>query len=56
AGIGAGIYKDYQDAFVGLKTVKVIEPNPTLAASYQEAYERWEDVLYDRTRKVFEDA
>ena len=39
AGVGAGIYKDHQDAFAGLKTVKVIEPNPTLTAPYREAYE-----------------
>jgi len=45
AGIGAGIYKGADDAFVGLEPVKSVEPNQKLAAAYQEAYGRWEDVL-----------
>ncbi len=45
AGIGAGIYKGPQDAFVGLKPVRTIEPNRKLAQAYQEAYERWQNVL-----------
>ncbi|MDT8301209.1 MAG: FGGY family carbohydrate kinase [Sedimentisphaerales bacterium] len=45
AGIGAGIYKGAEDAFVGLKPVKAIEPNKKLASAYQNAYARWEDVL-----------
>ena len=45
AGIGAGIYKDQKDAFVGLAPVKTIEPNEKLAHRYQQAYERWGKVL-----------
>jgi xylulokinase len=45
AGVGAGIYKSTQDAFVGLEPVKTIEPNKKLARAYQEAYEKWEAVL-----------
>jgi len=45
AGIGVGIYKSSEDAFVGLKTIKAIEPNANLASAYQEAYGRWEDAL-----------
>jgi xylulokinase len=45
AGIGAGIYKGADDAFVGLEPVKSIEPNEKLAAAYKEVYERWEEVL-----------
>jgi len=45
AGIGAGIYKGLEDAFVGLEPVKTIEPNRKLAQAYQEAYERWQNVL-----------
>jgi xylulokinase len=45
AGIGAGIYKGQEDAFVGLKPVKTIEPNEKLIAAYKQAYERWEGVL-----------
>jgi len=45
AGIGAGIYRGADDAFVGLKPVKTIEPNGKLAPAYLEAYKRWEDIL-----------
>lgn len=45
AGIGAGIYKGPEDAFVGLQPVKTIEPNRKLAKAYQAAYERWQNVL-----------
>jgi xylulokinase len=45
AGIGAGIYKKMQDAFVGLEPIKTIEPNEKLTPAYCEAYEKWEGVL-----------
>lgn len=45
AGIGAGIYKGPEDAFVGLQPVKTIEPNPKLAQAYQDAYGEWVAVL-----------
>jgi len=51
AGIGAGIYKGADDAFVGLEPVKSIEPNEKLTSVYQEAYERWEDVLRHQLKR-----
>jgi xylulokinase len=51
AGIGAGIYKGPEDAFVGLAPVKTIEPNKELKVAYQEAYESWEDVLKDELKR-----
>ena len=45
AGIGAGIYKGPDDAFVGLEPVKTIKPNTKLTSAYKKAYERWVDVL-----------
>ena len=45
AGIGAGIYKGPQDAFVGLEPVKTIEPNKKLKSQYKEAYQNWLNVL-----------
>jgi xylulokinase len=45
AGIGAGIYKDFADAFVGLKPVKTVEPDEKLTPAYKQAYEKWENVL-----------
>jgi xylulokinase len=41
AGIGAGIYKDNNDAFASLEKIEVIEPNTANKAQYIEAYERW---------------
>jgi xylulokinase len=41
AGIGAGIYKDNNEAFASLEKIEVIEPNTANKAQYIEAYERW---------------
>jgi len=41
AGIGAGIFKGPQDAFIGLEPVKTINPDPDLTGAYQEAYAKW---------------
>jgi len=45
AGIGAEIYGKPEDAFVGLATTKVVEPNRKVREAYREAYERWLGVL-----------
>ena len=45
AGIGAGIYKTADDAFAGLRPVRTIEPDSKSAAEYEQAYQKWEDVL-----------
>ena len=45
AGIGAGIYKDNREAFSSLERLKVIEPDTALQPAYEEAYQRWLNVL-----------
>ncbi len=45
AGVGAGVYKDFAEAFTGLKKTKTIEPDSTLKAQYAEAYRNWHNVL-----------
>jgi len=45
AGIGAGVYKGPDEAFVGLEPVKTIEPNDKLSSAYQQAYAKWEEAL-----------
>jgi len=45
AGVGAGIYKDYQQAFTGMKQLAAIEPNPEQAAAYEDAYAVWRKAL-----------
>jgi len=50
AGIGAGIYKGADDAFIGLEPVRTIKPNEKLASEYRQAYETWKNVLDDQLR------
>ena len=50
AGIGAGVYKSTDEAFVGLKPVKTIEPNDTLSSAYQEAYAGWEGIMQQQLK------
>lgn len=45
AGLGAGIYRDMEEAFVGLRRPRVIEPDPALTEAYVEAYARWREAL-----------
>ena len=52
AGIGAGIYKDNNEAFASLECLKVIEPDPALQPQYREAYERWLNIL-QATEKIY---
>ena len=48
AGIGAGVYKDFGQAFSGLRKIATIEPDRDLKSQYEEAYERWAQVLARR--------
>jgi xylulokinase len=48
AGIGAGIYRETKDAFVGLKPVRTIEPNKKLTVAYENAYKNWLGILKKR--------
>jgi xylulokinase len=41
AGVGAGIFSNYTEAFAGLKSLEVIDPNPTLSGAYEDAYSNW---------------
>lgn len=45
AGLGAAIYPDTKAAFVGLKSIGIIEPNIKDAPRYQDAYQNWEILL-----------
>lgn len=45
AGIGAGIYKDNNEAFASLDKLQVIEPDEANRAEYLAAYARWKDIL-----------
>jgi xylulokinase len=45
AGIGAGYYENMRDAFQGLKTVGVIEPDGVESGIYAKAYQKWRALL-----------
>ena len=45
AGIGAGIYKDHDEAFATLEKLQVIEPEEVSRQAYQEAYQQWKEIL-----------
>lgn len=41
AGIGAGIYAGAEEAFAGLESRKIIEPDSSIASRYEDAYGAW---------------
>ena len=45
AGIGCGFYKSAKEAFAGLKTVGVTQPDKSKTGAYEEAYVRWNTLL-----------
>ena len=45
AGIGAGIYKDNNEAFATLDKLAIIEPEEKDVPKYAEAYARWKELL-----------
>ncbi len=45
AGIGAGIYKDSNEAFASLEKLQVIEPDQTHRQEYLSAYNHWKELL-----------
>jgi xylulokinase len=45
AGYGAGVYKTLEDAFIGLNSVRKIEPKENLKQQYIDAYNNWLQAL-----------
>jgi xylulokinase len=45
AGIGAKIYQNFEEAFVGLKRESTVYPDPKLQKAYQEIYQHWLSIL-----------
>jgi xylulokinase len=45
AGIGCGYYKSEKEAFKGLKTVGVTEPDKRKSEDYEKGYLKWKDLL-----------
>ncbi|MBK7106524.1 MAG: carbohydrate kinase [Ignavibacteriae bacterium] len=45
AGVGSGIFKSFDEAFVGFKKLKIVEPNQVLVKKYDEVYNKWKNKL-----------
>jgi len=45
AGIGAGVYSGFDEAFAGLESHATVLPNPEQADAYEAAYRRWTERL-----------
>uniref|UniRef100_UPI00321642DD xylulokinase n=1 Tax=uncultured Draconibacterium sp. TaxID=1573823 RepID=UPI00321642DD len=45
SGVGSRYYKSFNEAFVSLKKLEVIEPDHTKLREYNEAYANWKDQL-----------
>lgn len=52
ARIGAEIYANYSDAFVGLHRMEQLDPEPGKQQIYQEAYHRWLSVLESKLKLI----
>lgn len=48
AGIGAGIYKSFPEAFTSLQKIAVVEPDYSRKEIYDEAYNRWRELVGSR--------
>ncbi|MCI0523465.1 MAG: carbohydrate kinase [Bacteroidales bacterium] len=51
AGIGCGYYKNEKEAFGGLETIGVSEPDEKLSAIYETKYQEWVNILDDQLYK-----
>lgn len=45
AGLGAGIFRNYNETFHGVKEIEVVTPNKKLSGKYRELYVIWEERL-----------
>ncbi len=52
AALGAGIYKNREEAFAGLTLLDEITPDPRTAPALEEAYRRWKTELESRLETI----
>lgn len=41
AGVGAGVFKNFEESFSGMKKIRTIEPTKNLTEKYQSVYQNW---------------
>lgn len=51
AGVGMGYYKNFEEAFTGLKSLETITPNEQEKDQYKEAYNNWKKELVSTINK-----
>jgi xylulokinase len=51
AGVGAGIYRSFEEAFTSLTCEEVVEPDPGLTGTYSDLYDSWKTTLLRRLEK-----
>ena len=51
AGVGAGLYGSFEEAFKGLKIIRAEEPRADLAELYEQAYVHWNMMLKRQMRE-----
>ncbi len=51
AGLGAGIFKNPEEAFMGLQVIQTIEPDQNLKTLLEEAYSRWVQALESKLKE-----
>jgi xylulokinase len=45
AGIGSGIYKNYEESFLGLQKLQTVQPDHAKSKEYKDAYQNWIGIL-----------
>lgn len=48
AGVGAGVYKNFDESFSGMKRIKSIEPSKEKIAAYADIYQQWKTKLENK--------
>lgn len=48
AALGAGLYKDRDEAFASLRKLETIEPDQSIKAALEASYETWKKELNDK--------
>lgn len=52
AALGAGLYKDRDEAFKSLRKIETVLPEPEMKAALEKSYENWKNELYSKLTKI----
>jgi xylulokinase len=51
AGVGAGIFANFSESFVGMEKIKVYEPEKIKMEYYKQAYMKWKNGLHKKMKQ-----